>query len=411
MKKFLTCIAIAAMAVGCSKNDTTTVSIGGDEALSVSSAISEQDSLALVSLYKSTNGEQWPWGYSNWDSAPFRKWYGVTFEKIDGVQRVIKIKLNGMRLNGSIPAEIGNLTELRTLDLAFNDNLKGEIPEELYNLNNLEVLNLSYTSITGGLSGKVANLQKLDTLTLRKGAFSGEGMKCTGEIPVELSKMKVLRYLNLECNAFSGSIPRELSEMTALTDLRLWRNKLTGEIPAEIGSLSNLLYFIVAENNLIGEIPSELSNLKKLTEFHANNNSLTGTIPAALGEMTSLSYFDLGFNKLTGEIPVEISNLENLGIFRANDNLLTGEFPKGLCNKNPKLVVVCLQNNNLTGEIPVLTGFYIGNIPQPWYCSVKLHGNRLSGAIPAWILQFPSDCRKNLVPQQGGYRFTNENLI
>lgn len=411
MKKILMSIAILAMAVGCSKNDATTASSGDERDLSVASAISKQDSLALVALFESTNGKEWPWGYSNWESEPLRNWYGVTLKKIDGVQRVVKVKLNGMRLSGSIPAEIENLTELITLDLAFNENLKGSIPEELYNLKNLEVLNLSYTAITGGLSGKVANLQKLDTLTLRKGAFSDEAIKCTGEIPVELSKMKVLRYLNLECNAFTGSIPKELGEMTALTDLRLWRNKLTGEIPAEIGNLGNLVYLIVAENNLEGEIPSELSNLKNLRDLHANNNNFTGTIPAALGSMPLLSYLDLGFNKLTGEIPVEITNLERLGIFRANDNQLTGEFPKGLCNKNPMLVDVCLQNNNLTGEIPVLTGNIIGNIPQPWYCSVKLHGNRMTGAIPAWIFQFPSDCKKNLVPQQSGYGFTNESQI
>lgn len=411
MKKILMFIAIAAMAVGCSKNDATTASNGEKGILLGISAIHEPDSLALVALYKSTNGKEWPWGYSNWESAPLRDWYGVTLEKIDGVQRVVSIRLNGMNLNGSIPAEIRNLTELRTFDLGFNENLKGSIPEELYTLKNLEVINLHYTAVTGGLSESVANLQKLDTLNLRKGAFSKDEVKCTGEIPAALSQMKVLRYLNLECNAFTGSIPSELGEMTALTDLRLWRNKLTGEVPAALGNLNNLVYLILAENNLEGEIPTELGNLKNLRDLHLNNNNFTGTIPAALGTMTTLSYLDLGSNNLTGEIPVEIANLEKLGIFRANDNQLTGEFPKGLCNKNPMLVDVCLQNNKLTGEIPVLTGFYIGNIAQPWYCSVKLYGNRMTGAIPAWILQFPSDCQKNLIPQQEGFGFTNESLI
>lgn len=412
MKKILMFIAIAAMAVGCSKNDVTTASNGEREGTLIGiSAVHEQDSLALAALYKSTKGESWAKWLKNWSNTPVQNREGIELEKIDGVQRVVSIRMRGFGLNGTIPAEIGNLTELRTLDVSFNDNLQGTIPEEIYTLKNLITLNLSYTAITGELSGEVANLQKLDTLTLRKGALDLGGERFSGTIPTELSKMKVLRYLNLECNSFTGSIPSELAGMTALTDLRLWKNKLTGEIPAEIGNLNNLVYLILAENNLEGEIPAELANLKNLSDLHLNNNNFTGTIPAALGTMTALSYLDLGSNKLTGEIPVEIANLEKLGIFRANDNQLTGEFPKGLCNKNPMLVDVCLQNNNLTGEIPVLKGFHIGTIPQPWYCSVKLYGNRMTGDIPAWILQFPSDCQKNLVPQQGGFGFTNEELI
>ncbi|MEG1635176.1 MAG: hypothetical protein RR141_06065, partial [Rikenellaceae bacterium] len=59
----------------------------------------------------------------------------------------------------------------------------------------------------------------------------------------------------------------------------------------------------------------------------------------------------------------------------------------------------------------ILTGFQIGNVVKPWYCSLSIKGNRFTGKIPAWLIQFPKDCRKNLIPQQTGFGFDNENVI
>ena len=46
--------------------------------------------------------------------------------------------------------------------------------------------------------------------------------------------------------------------------LILLGNNLTGAIPKELGDLSNLTEFVASDNELSGEIPSELGNLSNL---------------------------------------------------------------------------------------------------------------------------------------------------
>lgn len=404
-------IAVAILAITACSKSVEELANNENDMVTKSPVLSllEQDSLALVALFESTQGDNWP-KWMNWKSAPFHRWEGVETERINGVRRVVSLYLADVNLNGSLPVEIGALTELRKICLKFNSNLKGEIPAELYTLKNLEVIDFSYTGIVGGLSAEVGNLTKLDSLNLHKGYMCVEG-RMTGEIPSTIANLKVLRYFDVDNNDFSGAIPAEIGSMPSLEKLGLWMNKLSGEIPAEICNLSNLKYLYMAGNKLSGSIPAEFGKMKNLKELYLDNNQLTGSIPREIGAMTTLRDLDLGRNKLTGEIPAEFVNLKNLGIFRANDNALEGEIPQGLCNENPTLVSVCLQNNNLTGEIPVLNGFLISTVIDPWYCQLVLHGNRFSGAIPQWLVQFPSDARKNVLPQQSGYGFSNEGLV
>ncbi|MCZ0938705.1 MAG: hypothetical protein OXJ55_08720, partial [Caldilineaceae bacterium] len=71
----------------------------------------------LVALYHATSGDNWVKN-DNWMSeAPVDKWYGVV---ATGNDRVIELMLPENGLSGSIPPELGNLINLRTLD--FRDN-------------------------------------------------------------------------------------------------------------------------------------------------------------------------------------------------------------------------------------------------------------------------------------------------
>ena len=91
------------------------------------------DSLALVALYKSTNGKDWT-NNTNWLSdKPTYSWYGINCTStgmLQGTARVEAITLINNNLSGTIPKEIGNMDSLKTFSIAEN-KLNGEIPEEV----------------------------------------------------------------------------------------------------------------------------------------------------------------------------------------------------------------------------------------------------------------------------------------
>lgn len=178
----------------------------------------------LIALYDATNGDNWT-NNTNWcTDAPLSEWYGVTLDYSQ--ERVQYIHLSYNNLLGSIPEEIGNLTELYTLDLSGN------------------------------------------TLT--------------GEIPSSIGNMHILGYLYLNNNQLTGSIPQEIGNLSDLRACYIYENQLMGNIPSEFGNLINLEYCYLFGNQLTGEVPETLSRLTKLQTMDFSDNMLGGDLPEAV---------------------------------------------------------------------------------------------------------------------------------
>jgi Leucine-rich repeat (LRR) protein len=89
---------------------------------------------------------------------------------------------------------------------------------------------------------------------------------------------------------------------------------------------------IYDDNHLSGSIPKEIGNLTKLRFLTIQLNQLSGSIPSSTGNLINLYSFDMGNNQLSGIIPPEIGNLTNINLFKLNDNQLCGEIPTNLTN-------------------------------------------------------------------------------
>ena len=366
----------------------------------------------LEVLYETTNGPNWK-SRKNWlTDAPLAEWHGVT---TNGEGQVTGLRLSDNGLEGSIPPELGDLSELEVLDLRENF-LSGPLPAELGNLPTLRYLGVGRTThwlrshgfranlepsvpppypvLTGPIPPEFGNLSNLETLDLGLNYL-------TGPIPPELGNLSRLGLLRLESNGLSGPIPPELGRLSGLKRLLLSWNALENSIPLELGELSGLEILDLGGNFLSGSIPSELGNLSKLRYLSVGRTrewvrawgrrgirwnqtpdtplsfpALTGSIPVELGNLPDLETLDLGVNNLTGPIPVELGNLSRLGSLRLEINRLSGPIPPEL-GRLSGLVWLMLSQNALEGTIPPALG-RLGALER-----LSLSRNALTGPLPS----------------------------
>lgn len=319
----------------------------------------------LEVLYRATGGADWK-NSENWLSdKPLGEWNGVT---TDGDGRVVALRFTRNNLVGTIPPEIGHLTNLSELDFSHNE-LTGPTPPELANLPNLSRLNLAWNDLTGPIPPELGTVAGLSVLVLG-------GNDLTGPIPPELGSLSNLAYLYLDYNQLTGPIPGELAGLSSLSALNLSSNELTGPIPPALGTLAGLYSLTLGANQLSGPIPTELGNISTLAQLHLNDNELTGRIPPALGSLPGLNELLLHDNGLEGHIPHELGTAVYLEALTLGGNRLTGSIPATLGNLS-SLEYLALSDNELTGPIPSA----LGNLPN--MRTLRLEGNELAGPIPA----------------------------
>ena len=281
-----------------------------------------QDSLALVALYNSTNGNGWE-DNTNWlSNEPIDDWYGVTVQN----GRVTQLNLYQNTLTGTIPAGIGDLTALTSLNFGSGsstypdtNHLTGSIPAEIGNLINMTSLNLYYNDLSGIIPSEISNLTNLTTLDLSSNDLNGE----ISDIVSYLNSLPSLSYLNIGGNEISGIIPTEIGNLTNLTTLYLYSNQLSGIIPTEIGNLTNLTTLSLYSNELTGEIPTEIGNLTNLTYLYLYSNQLTGEIPTEITNCIQIEWLLINDNNFT-DLP-ELTAIDSLRYLRVYDNQFTFE--------------------------------------------------------------------------------------
>ena len=366
----------------------------------------------LVALFNATDGAAWTHRTGWLENTEVCTWFGVGCTN----GRVAVLWLTNNNLNGTLPTQIGQLTELEELHLAGN-RLTGVIPSSLGSLVQLRQVYLGENQLTGGIPTTLGALPRLEQLGLQRNQLSGGipaalggltalrtldlgANQLTGNLPAALGSLSNVTHLLLWGNRLSGTIPPSLCNATGLQFLGLSDNQLTGAIPSCLGNLANLESIYLGANQLTGALPIELSQLSALRVLQASNNQLSGPIPEAfgnlaaleelhlahnqlygfippeLGQLSALRSLDLGFNLLSGSIPASFGNLTNLEELALGDNNLFGALPAELGNLT-HLRALVVWSAGLSGVIPPS----LGNLSQ--LQQLYLNNNRFSGSIPA----------------------------
>lgn len=178
-----------------------------------------------------------------------------------------------------------------------------------------------------------------------------------------------LASLQLPSANLSGTLPREIGELTALQSLYLGVNALSGTIPLELGYSSSLSDVEMSGNMLTGSLPASIWNLcERLVSLRLHGNSLSGYLPQpALPNATckSLQFLDLGHNSFSGGFPEFVTGFNGLKELDLGDNNLSGPIPGSLSAFN--LEKLNLSYNNFSGVLP--------NFEQPKFGVEAFEGN------------------------------------
>ncbi|TYH51619.1 hypothetical protein ES332_D10G288600v1 [Gossypium tomentosum] len=316
----------------------------------------------------------------SWNSSiHFCQWHGVTCGHKH--QRVNKLKLQFLKLSGSLSPFIGNLSFLKELTLLGN-SFYNQIPQEVGHLRRLEILDLSSNSISGEIPPNLSSCSKLKIVRMGSNQL-------TGEIPSFLGFLSNLKVLSFYNNGLRGSIPPSLGNLSSLEKLALSYNALDGIIPETLAQLTNLSSFLAAANAISGTVPVAMFNLSNIRFFDIGVNKIQGTLYTDLAiTMPYVEFFSVRGNKISGQIPISITNASNLHVLQFNDNRLSGKVPS--LEKLDKLSTLQLavndlghgreDFNNLQGNIPPS----IGKCQSLLELTVSY--NNLSGPIPPQLL-------------------------
>ncbi|XP_059460338.1 receptor-like protein EIX1 [Corylus avellana] len=336
---------------------------------------------------------------------------------------------------GTIPPQLGNLSNLISLDISWNIMIIEDYNLDwLFHLSSLRNLDMSSVNLSKVVNWpdkvnmlpsllqdlRLSNSQlslpvpptlinancssPLSFLDLSLNQFNSSifpwlfkyynrllhlDLHCTeieGLIPKALGNMVALVHLDLSFTKIEGLIPKAFGNMTALVHLDLHSTEIEGLIPKAFGNMTALVHLDLSFTKIEGLIPKAFGNMTALVHLDLSFTKIEGLIPKALGNMVALVHLDLSSNKLEGPIP-NLSKLSLLRELHLSNNQLNGSLDNVL-GKLSKLQVLDLSFNSLKG---VITETHLSNLSSLNQLDLSYNYDLSLKFSPDWIPPFHLD--------------------
>ncbi|KAM0013479.1 putative non-specific serine/threonine protein kinase [Helianthus debilis subsp. tardiflorus] len=312
--------------------------------------------------------------YNNFSTSSIPSW-------ITSLHSLVSLNLANCNFNGPVPAGLMNMNSLTVLDLS-NNQLTGI--QEMHNSStqsvcNLREINLDWNKFDGkSLLDALTSLFECESSKLESLRFASSGL--SGNLPLQLGKLKNLVHIDLNGNSISGSIPDSIGNLSSLQTLELGSNLISGPIPDSIGRLSSLLSMYLPSNSITGPLPESLGKLSSLELLDLSYNEINGTLPQSIGNLTKLTQLIIEHNLLTGVVTEgHFANLTSLVTLRGDANMLRLELPADNWEPPFQLRILTLNSWSLGPKFPS----WLQN--QTDLFILYLDSTRISDNIPSWF--------------------------
>ena len=399
---------------------------------------------SLVDFYNATNGNTWV-NNSGWNSLASISNYSTVCVSIfpfglncSLAGHITSIKFNetnGNNLTGTIPNSFLNLSYLTTISFSNEINLFGTIPSSMFEIKNITIFQLSNVGISGIISNKIGNWNKLEILSIISTNITQ--FPTNTSIFKNFTNLKVLYFnsnpylKNIKLNnnicqlksiiqltltdighmegILAPCIGNNLTNLTSFTlgasdqyDIIYNYPNITGLIPITMSKLENLHSIVIKRTGLYGEIFTKPKRLpfENLYDLRIPYNLFSGTLDPNIVCLMTLDigyqynnpyFFRIGHNYFNGTLPnclinnwfnqsYNISNYyrqRSIMIFMYN-NLFSGTFP----NDND----ITVSKNCYITEFVLYSNLFHGQLPK-WltkcqFYGIELQSNQLNGTLP-----------------------------
>lgn len=324
-----------------------------------------KDYLALKAIWEALDGKNWKYsGQSftegtNWNfDKELDMWGQQPGVGLDSQGRVISISIGGFGGKGDVPADLGDLTELRVLSLGTHSDQMGDNVFSKYSENMTDV---QMQAIRNDYYEKFVKIDPYTTFSdpIRKG-FELKGIKIhqneiskkggislkdvssgnmtngIKSLPKEIGKLTKLQQLYI-ANGHFEKLPDEIVSLKACTDVEVYNCPKMVKFPDALAKMPNIELLNIACN-----LQMPASEIMRGVELLANGNS-----------KDKIQIMYLGINNMT-ELPASFSNFIKLGKLDCSYNKITKIKALG---KKVKLVQVSFDYNQIENIPDDFCGF------------------------------------------------------